>query len=250
MRLMEIGVGKICRVARHERQIARVGKLDQRIFGRCFHRVIAPRQLDIKPVWKQRLQPVCIRFGMVGLASCKEPRQTAFARPGQGNQAVRVTIKIGERDMRIQLERTFQMRAADEMAKIVPAGFVLREQREMVDRLLAAEILAPRDAQKRADNRLDADLETGLRESNAAIQPVAVADGNRGKAAFLRELGDLLGIDRAFEHRIAGENTQGNEGGIGHVPKVGAQAVRASCAGRLSPDLSTGSGAMRAFRPV
>ena len=62
-------------------------------------------------------------------------RQRALACPAECYEPTGAAIKIGQADMGFELERTFQMGAADEMAEIVVPLLVLRVEWQVVDLL-------------------------------------------------------------------------------------------------------------------
>ncbi len=154
---------------------------------------------------------------MAGLTLGEQPADRTLARARQRNQPLGAACEIREQDMRLEFERAFEMRSADEVAQIVVAGLVLRVEREVVDLLAGAPVVpVARDAEQRADDWLDAFVETGLGEHDRAIEPVAVGQRDRGKAALLGQFRHRLGLDRALEHRIGGEDAKRNEGGKRH----------------------------------
>ncbi len=133
--------------------------------------------------------------------------------------------------MRLQFQRPVEVRAADQMAQVLPAGLVLGEQGQRVD----PPAIFPRHPQEGARDRLDAVVAAACGKGDRAVEPVAVADGDGGKAAFLGQLGDSLGIDRPVEHRIAGEHPQGHERSMGHRRRLsrGARRDQAAWPGNL-----------------
>ena len=218
VRLVHVRFGEIGGVGRHQRQVARIGEIDQCRFGALLGRIAAPCQFDIEPVGEQRLQTVEQGLGMALLAFGKQPRDRAFARTGEGDQAVGTAIEVADPDMRFEFERAFEMRLRHEMAQIVVPRLVLRKQRQVVDQLALCPFVAAwaRHAQQRADDRLDAFGLAGIGEHDRAIQAVAVGDSDSGKAALLGQLGHRLGVDRAFQHRIGRQDTERDEGLEGH----------------------------------
>src|SRR3546814_5027797 len=61
MRGVEIRLGVTDRIGRDQRQVAGIGKVDQRVFGGRFHRIITAHDLDIEPVREDLLKLVQIR---------------------------------------------------------------------------------------------------------------------------------------------------------------------------------------------
>ena len=221
VRGVEVAFGEIGRVGRHQRQVARIGEVDQRLFRRFLDRVVAPGDLDVEPVAEQRPQPIGIGAGRVMPRLGQEPRQRTLARTGQRDQAVGMAFEVCQQHVRITFERTIQVRAADEMAEVVPAGLVLRIERQPVDR--AAILTGYR--QRRADNRLHARVAATAGEGDRAVEAVAVGDGDRREAALLGQLGDRFRIDRPFEHGIARKHAKRHERSVRHAPTLAASAT-------------------------
>ena len=218
MRLVHMRFGEIGGIGRHQRQVARIGEIDQRRFGALLDRIAAPCQFDIEPVGEQRLQAVEQGLGMTLLAFGKQPRDRAFARTGEGDQPIGAAIKVADPDVRFKFERAFEMRLRNEMAQIVVPRLVLRVERQVIDLLAFRPLVAAgaRHAQQRADDRLHAFGLAGIGEHYRAIKPVTVGDRDSGKAAFLRQLGHRLRIDRPFQHGIGRQDTERDEGLEGH----------------------------------
>ncbi len=237
-------LGKVRRVRRHERQIALVRELDQRAFRCIFDRIAAPRELDVEPPGEQGLEPVELGLGMIPLAVGEQPRQRAFARPGECDQTLGAPFQVGGRDMRFEFERPVEMRLADEVAEVVVPRLVLRIERQVID-LLALRI--PRHPEQRADDRLHALVHARLGEHDRAVEPVAITDRDCWKAALLGQLGDRLGVDRPFEHRIRRQHAQGNERGKWHGCNMRTETGFAKVECRCFPLFVAGSTVVRYF---
>ncbi len=130
-----------------------------------------------------------------------------------------MAFQLGERDMRLQLQRAVQMRGGNQMAQVVPPRLILRVERQVIDWLP----LAAQNPQQGADDRLHAFAQRRAREHRGGVKPIAIADGNGGKAAFFGQFGNGLGIDGPFEHRIAGDDAQRDKGSMGHGANLQAQ---------------------------
>ena len=65
VRVVEARLGVASRVGRDERQVGGVGEVDQRGFGGLLDGIAAARQLDVKAIGEQRLQPRGIGLGGV-----------------------------------------------------------------------------------------------------------------------------------------------------------------------------------------
>ncbi len=182
----------------------------------------APRQFDIKAVWEQRGEALRHLMRALFLAIGQQPRDRALAGSGESDQPVGMAFKISKGNMRFQLQRTIEMRPADEVAQIVPAILILRIQRQIVDRLT----LTAQHAEKASDDWLHPFTQRRPGKHGGAVETIAVAHGDGRKSAFLGEFCDGLRIDSAFEHRIAGHNAQRYEGSMWHP--LNMRAGRAS----------------------
>ena len=209
MRLMHVRLCKICRVCGDEREVTVVGQLDQRCLCPLFHLVTTASQLDVKPFGKQLLKFLQQDLCMALLSLGQKLRQRALACPAECYEPTGVAIKIGQADMGFELERAFQMGAADEMAEIVVPLLVLRVEWQVVD-LLAFAI--PRNTKKGPDDRLDALRLAGVREHDCAVKAVAIGNGDSGKAAFLGQFGHRLRVNRTLQHGVGGEDAERDEG--------------------------------------
>ena len=232
MRGMEFGLGEAGRVGRDQRQVATIGKLDQGLLGGLLGRIAAPRQLDIEPPGEQPFERVRIARRRIGLFARQQLGERALGAAGQRDQPVGAPFEHRDRHVRLLVHRPFEMGGRDERAEIVVPRRVLRVERQPVDDQLVDP--GPPDREQGADDRLDAVLLGRVRKGHRRVEPVAVGQRRGGEAELLRLLGDRLGLDRAFEHRIGGENPQRHEGLIGHGPNVCACAGFASVSWRLS----------------
>ena len=155
MRGMEARVGVSGRIGRDQRQVPLEGKIDQRLFRCLLDRVVAADDLDVQPIREDRLQTVEIDLRLVLLAIGKKPGERALRARGQRDQALARLLQGREGNVRVQLDRTIQVRRRDEMAEVAVALLVLRQQHEPVDRR-AARLRRPRNGEHRADDRLHA----------------------------------------------------------------------------------------------
>ena len=218
MRVVEIGLGEAGRVGADQRQVARIGEVDQLGLGAGLHLVVAAGDLDIEPVGEQRLELRDIGLGGLVLPLGIEPGECTLGTCGQAEQAVGMPGERREGDVRIFLDRPVEVRLRDEVAEIFIAGLVLRVERQPVDRHVEAfgQIRALHRKQC-ADDRLDAGLLGGVRKAHRGIEAVAIRDGDGGEAVALGVLGDRLGVDRPFEHGVAGKNPKRDETGMRHA---------------------------------
>ena len=58
-------------------------------------------------------------------------------------------------------------------------------------------------------------------ERSRAVEAIAIADADRRKALPLRQLGDVLGVDRPFQHRIARQDAERDKRGMRHHRSLG-----------------------------
>ena len=210
---METRITELGRIGGDQRQVPRIGEVNQRIFGRFLDRVIAPRDLDIEPVREQCFQPRAQLHRRLALASREQPHQRPVARAGQRDQAVSMADEIGHGNMRFQLDRATEMGVADQAAQVVPAGLVLGDQPQPVDRLA----LVAAHRQEGADERLDARVLAGPGKGHRGVKPVAIGQRDRRESAVLGQFRRRLGIDRPFEHGVARKDAQRDERFIGHA---------------------------------
>ena len=228
VRIVESPLCKAGGVRANQRQVPRVCEIDERGFGRFLHRIVAPGYLDVEPFGEEFEQPVDIGLGGALLASGKKLRQCAFAGGGKADQAVGMADEIRQDDVRRKFERPVEMGAADEVAKVVIAPGILRIEGQPVDRRCGrtearcrAVAFGTGYGEHRADDRLDAHVLARLGIGHATVEPVAICDGGGGKAPLGGGLGDGLRVDGAVEHRVGREDAKRDEGGMGHVYKVG-----------------------------
>ena len=166
---MRLGIGG--RVGRDERQVARIGQLDQRRLRRLLDRIAAPAELDIEAAREQRFEPLGHRVRRVVLPLGDAGGRARLRRPPVS--AISPSVRpssASKRDMRVLLDRPVEMRRRDQRAEIVIAGLVLRVERQPVDqrRLASVRRARPRHAEQRADDRLHALLEAGVGERHRA----------------------------------------------------------------------------------
>ena len=231
MGAVELRIAVAGGVCGNQRQIAGIGQIDQRGFSSLLGRIIAPGDLDVEPIREQRLKCIAIgprrilpRFG-------QQPHQRALARASQADQPLAAPFKIGQSDVRFQLQWPSEVRSADQMAQVVPAGIVLGIERQPVNRPAGI----AQHPQQRPDDRLDPRLTRCPGKGHCRIEPVTVRNRDRRKGPLLRQLGNRFGINRPFEHRIARQHTQRDEGFKGHGPTLGRAAqIRKSRSGIFS----------------
>ncbi len=217
VRGMEMRFGKAGRVGCYQRQVAGIGEIQQVRLRLSLYGIEPTTDFDIETVGKECFQPLCIGKRGFGLILRKQAGQRAFAARGQRDQAVGPPLQHVQVDMRHFLQRPVEMRHGDQRAQIVIARLILRIERQPVmDRRRIGGTPRPQHAQHRADQRLDALALACVGKGHRAIKAVAIRDGGGGEAERPRLLGDLLGIDRPFQHGVGGEYAKRDESGVGH----------------------------------
>ena len=91
----------------------------------------------------------------------------------------------------------------NQSTKILVARLILREERQrVINQGCPVWPVRTLDGQQCRDNGLDTGPFAAVRELRRGVKPVAVTHGNRGKAQFLRPLGNRLRLNRTLQHRI------------------------------------------------
>ena len=212
------------RIGGDERQVTRVGEIDQRLLRCFFDRVTAADKLDVEPVGEQRLQAIGIGRGARGLILGEQTRERSLAARGQREETRGMPFQRLECDVRRMFERSVEMRLADQGAQIVVTGRILRVERDPVDhRCAALRHVGAADAQHRADHRLHTSGKGTVGKSHRSVQAVAIGQSGGGKAELCRTLGDRLRIDRAVEHGVAGKDAERHEPGMRHRCNLGVR---------------------------
>ncbi len=235
MRLMEIGYRIADRVGGDDRDTPVIGQFEQLRLGARLNLVQPPDDLDIQPVAEQPLQPVCISERRLVLFLREHARQPAFAPGGQRDQPVGPPLQRRERDMRVLFDRPVEMRHRHEVAEILIARFILRKQRQPVERRGdAIGHVGPLDAQQRPNDRLHPGLLGGVGIGHRGIKPVAITQPRRRKPQLTCPRRNRLGLDRAFQHCVGGEDAEGYETGMGHGRVICGEAQGSKPVDRLS----------------
>src|SRR5262245_5857799 len=99
MRCVESRLGILGRIGRDEREVERIGEIDQATFRRLLYRIAAPRHLDVETIGEQGLQSPRISAGLLGLAVGKQAGQSPLASRRQANQPLGSALQGVERDM-------------------------------------------------------------------------------------------------------------------------------------------------------
>ncbi len=219
---LEILAPRIVRlVGGDERQAPGVGEIEQRRLELLFFRQRMALQLDIEPVAEQPGKPFAARRRKLGLAGREREVERPAGSAGQHDQA-RGLLERGELDVRPLARRGVEEGARGEPHQVAIAILARRQQDEarqprrmalMARRLLVAEI----DAERAADDRLDARTAQLVGEFERAEHVVAVGQGERGLAVGLGELGELADGQRALEQRVGRMHMQVHEAGVGHA---------------------------------
>ena len=217
---MKAGLGVEGGVGRDQGQAVGVSELDQARLGGFLGRDSAAAQFDVEAVGEQLGEVVGIGARLGVLAIGEQPRERPLGAGGERDQPVGHPGQRVERDVRVFGDRAVEMRATDELAQIGVARLVLREQHQPVEHPGGPDTGGARDAQRRANDRLDPLVETGVAERHRRVEPVAVGQRGGGEAQVRGVLGDRLGLDRALEHGEAGKDAQ-RDVGAGHCGTMG-----------------------------
>ena len=233
MRVVEIGLGEIGRIGRNQRQVKLMGNVDQPALACTFYGIERAGNLHIGTARKELEQPVGIADRRIVLPFGNQSRHSPLRTAGQDDQPFGMLGEFLERHVRRFLERTVEVRGRRQRAEIGIARLILRvECQPVIGRRHGVGPVRPGDRQQSTDNRLYAGRDTSLRKFHRAIEPVAIRDRGGGKAKFARAFRNTLGIDRAFEHRIGGQDSQGDEGRVRHGFVLGRRTAFGNCTGR------------------
>ena len=201
------------RVGRDQRQVARIGEVDQRVFGGLLDRIVAPRDLDIEPA--ERTAPAAGRDRLRALLCCPSASSRASAPSAPAVSAIRPSLRPSSvRTRTCGSSSSGRSRCADrDERRDCRSPVVLGIERQPVDAAFASDFGRARDGEHRADDRLHALGDAGVAERHGAIEPVAIGHARpRESRASPRVLGDRLGLDRAFEHRVGREDAKRDVG--------------------------------------
>ena len=194
----------------HQFQIEFLRPLNQlsihlRLFG---DRVVLEFQIEIFDA-ERLLEPVHRGAGLVQLVLLNQLRNLACQTARKGDQAgllLRQEFLVDARLVVVAL----QVRCCRELDEILVAGFVLRQQDQMVIDVPAAaaglfvQSAARRDIHFAADDRLDALVTGGLVKINCAVENAVVGDRQRGKLQLMRLLHQSVETAGPVEQRILG----------------------------------------------
>ena len=228
---VEAGVRVGDGIGRDQRQVERIGELDQPVLGGDLDGIAAAREFDVEPAREQGRQAFEQGPSSVRRTFCDQAGGGPLPAGGQCDQA---GIEVGERrelDMGLIAVGAVHVRGRDQSAEVEIALLVLGEKDEPVEPA-SGQVGGTGDADGRADDRLNALGRAIVGEAHRRVEPVAVGQGDGREAERVGALGDVRGLHRAFEHRETGKYAQGDED---HRPVIETPGARGSARADLSP---------------
>ena len=202
-----------------QRQVGRVGELDQRLFDLVLLRRPVPLDLDIEAAREDALQPVERDPRRVRPVLQQMPPHLARHAAGQRQQSLRVRRQVRQRDLWDEPRLGAQERIAGQLHEVAIAGFVLHQQDQLVRwraHARAFRLVRTRHRHQAAGDRLHAGVLGVGGELHGAEQIAGVRHRHGRHLLAARQLHQLLGLDRAFGQRIGGMDAQVDEIGEGH----------------------------------
>ena len=255
VRLVILARGEVRLVGRHQRNATGIGKLDQVRLRDTLSRHAMPLQLDIEPVAEQPLQFLAARQRQRALTAADRRVQRPVRSAAERNEAVGLVRQPGKLDVRLfrLLGAEIGARAEPHQAAIaVLAGGQEHDPRKPLPGHHAAIVLiAEIEAERTADDRLDARARHFLGEFERAEHVVGVGQRQRRLLVFLRQLRQPRDGQRAFEQRIGRMNVQMHEAGCrgSHVVKYSRRPIlreaKMRAGMRRSPSLRTAPSPLR-----
>ena len=258
LRLVHARIGEEHIVGGDQRQVPGIGQLDQRPLDLVLLVQEVPLQLDIEPVGKQSLEPAQHGLRIAAAPLQQQPAHAALQAPGERDQAFRPSLHVVQGDLRCLLAGTVEEGLADQAHQIAVAGLVLGNQGKLVrqnvapaDHPQSAPLGIDRapDVELHADDRLHALARGRHREFQRAEHIAAVGHRDRRHAVLLRQLHQLLGVNRPLRQGIGGMHTEMDEIGVGHAGASGGIADLPTPTRPGHPGRSNRSRSPRSARP-
>ena len=134
MRLHVARIGKERIVGRDQRQIMRIGEIDEIALDALLIRHAVAHQLDIEPAGEERGERQQHRLGSWLLPLDQQPSHRAVGAAGQRQQPVAVLFEHGDVDLRLLATAGLEEGFADQLQKIAIAGLVLHQQDDHIGR--------------------------------------------------------------------------------------------------------------------
>ena len=213
VRFVVIDRAKVWLVGRNERDIPRIGKVEQMRFDRALCRKSVALQLDVQPITEELQQGRAASFSQVELPGSDGLVEGSRWAAGERNQARARLCERGQRDMRRIVCGRFQECARREPHDVAIAAFIGRQQHQSRQRARmpgsAAVLLVGKvDRQRATNDRLDAGTGHLVGELKRAKHVVGVGERERRLSVGLRKLGKARNRQRAFQQRIGRMNVQ------------------------------------------
>ena len=206
-------------VGRDQRDIPLVSEIDQARFRGALGRSAVALQFDIEPVAEPALQFFAARQRQRVLAADDGDIERPVRPAGERDQPRGLAIEPVKLEVRPLLRRRLEIRARrkpHQAAIAVVAGGEQHDPRpDMVDRAVADFLIAEIDAERAADDRLDAIAGDFFRKFQRTEHVVGVGERQRRLPVLLGQLRQARDRQRALEQRIGRMNVQMHEGEIG-----------------------------------
>ena len=228
MRLIHRDPAEMDVVGRDQWDFARIGDVNELVFGGALLGEAVALKLDIETVAENGFELSDQRLGGGALPFDDQLVDRAAGAAGQSDEAFGMCGELVELHMRPVAGLGAEEGGTEELGEVLVAGGVLHQQRH--GGRLAARALGggggslELDRNLAADDGLDAGLGQGVAQLIGAEQVVDVGDRDGGHAVFLRQLGELGRAQRPFEERICALHPQMDEGFA-----LGGHAIRLSC---------------------
>ena len=129
MGIEKFGFGEKCGVGGDQRDILRIGHVDQGVLGCVFNRIISSAKFDVKSIRKKDLKIFGIFSRSAILSLGKQSCQCSFAARGQGNQTLGQPGHLFECNVGIMVFRPIKMRHRHQATQIMISKLILRIER-------------------------------------------------------------------------------------------------------------------------
>ena len=216
MRIEEIRLSKKGRICRDQGDVAGVSKVNERVFCSVFYRIAAPAEFDIQMLGKQRLKTRQVAGCRFMLPFTQQPSQRTLCTACKSNKAIFMRGQLLQCHMRVEVFWTIKMCHRDQATQIIITALILRKQWQPV----ACELTVagwPPDPKQRANDRLHTIGFSRVLKWHHAIETIAIANGNSGKAELFCSLANRLRLNRTFQYGVSGIHAQRNKGNVGHL---------------------------------
>ena len=220
VRFVVLARGEERLVGGDERQAARISEIDQRGLAGAFRRHAVALQFDIEPVAEQALQRFAARLRERILPAAQwRYRAGPCGPPVSAIRPLVSSVKRRELEMRPFLHRGAEIGARDKPHQAAIALLRGGQQHDarpvLFERRIAALLVGEIDAERAADNRLNAIAGKLFGKFQRTEHVVGVGQSQRRLAVFLRKLSEPRNGHRAFEQRIGRMHVQMHKAGHG-----------------------------------